>query len=349
MSEKQRVGVIGSGSFGIAVATLLAHNVDVLIYTRQAKRLKAINEDHKLKTWELNERIQATSDMAYFTEECHVIFPMVPSIAFRDMIQSFAPHLRPYHVIIHGTKGFDVNGLSEEEILTAELKREDVFTMSQVIAQETVVLKIGCLSGPNLAAEILDGQPTATVIGSEFDEVIKIGKSLLKSSKFFVFGTHDIVGAELCGILKNPLALGAGMLDGAGYGKNMQAMLLTRGLTEMIQFGKAVGASSYSFLGTAGIGDLIATANSQKSRNFSFGHRLGKGEKFEDIWNSFTELAEGVRTLRIMNRLARQMDIFIPINEMLHKIVFDGHSIDSAIRLLMAFPFDIEVEKDSQW
>lgn len=349
MTENQVVGVIGSGSFGIAIASLLAYNVDVLIYTRQEKRLKAFNEDHHIKGYDLSDRIKATSDMAYFTEQCRVIFPMVPSIAFRDMIQSFAPHLRPYHIIIHGTKGFDVNGLSEEELLTAELKREDVFSMSQVIAQETVVLKVGCLSGPNLAAEILDGQPTATVIGSEFDEVIKVGKQLLKSSKFFVFGTHDILGAELCGILKNPLALGAGMLDGAGYGKNMQAMLLTRGLTEMIQFGKAVDASSYSFLGTAGIGDLIATANSRKSRNFSFGYRLGQGEKFEDIWDSFTELAEGVRTLRIMNRLAKQLDIFLPINQMLYKIVFEGHSIDTAIRLLMAFPFDIEVEKDSMW
>jgi len=348
MPNNQTVGVIGSGSFGIAIATLLAHNVDVLIYTRQDKRLKAINEDHYLKV-DLNPRIKATSDIEAFTERCHVIFPMVPSIAFREMIQTFSPYLRPYHIIIHGTKGFDVNGLTEEELMTVELKREDIFSMSQVIAQETVVLKIGCLSGPNLAAEILEGQPTATVIGSEFDEVIKVGKKLLKSSKFFVFGTHDIVGAELSGILKNPLALGAGLLEGSGYGKNMQAMLLTRGLTEMIQFGKAVGASSYSFLGTAGIGDLIATANSQTSRNFSFGYRLGQGEQFEEIWNSFTELAEGVRTLRIMNRLAQQLNIFIPINQMLYKIVFENHSIDSAIRLLMAFPFDIEVEQDAQW
>ncbi|MBT8221319.1 MAG: NAD(P)H-dependent glycerol-3-phosphate dehydrogenase, partial [Bacteroidia bacterium] len=316
MSEGRTIGVIGSGSFGVTIASLLSHNEDVLLYARNRDTVISINDHNTCRGYKLNSRIKATASIEEVSGRCQLLFPMVPSKSFRNMIRDFAPYLRPYHTIIHATKGFDLQGLTDEQLLTAEIDREDVFTMSQVIAQESAVLKIGCLAGPNLAAEILSGQPTATVIGSEFDEVIKLGKAVLKSSKFFVFGTHDILGAELSGILKNPLAIGAGLLEGSGYGKNVQAMMLTRGLTEMIQFGKAVGASSYSFLGTAGIGDLIATANSKTSRNFTFGYRIGQGEKVEDVMKTMPELAEGVRTLRVMNRLSKRLNIDIPINEM---------------------------------
>ena len=178
--------------------------------------------------------------------------------------------MHPYHILIHGTKGFDITGIDENELTTKPFDRSNVHTISEVIVQESNVVRIGCLSGPNLASEIMAGQPAATVIGSKFSEVIKKGRNALDSSKFHVFGTHDILGAELAGALKNAIAIGSGILGGLGLGKNIQALLITRGLMEMVYFGKKMGANSKAFIGTAGIGDLIATATSTASRKLYF-------------------------------------------------------------------------------
>lgn len=210
--------------------------------------------------------------------------------------------------------------------------------MSEVIRQETSVLRMGCLAGPNLYKEIMAKQPAASVIASEYDEVIKAGSDLLSSRYFFVFGSYDLLGAEMAGALKNIIALGSGMLAGKGLGKNLEAMIITRGLREMIELGRSVGASSRSFLGTAGIGDLIATATSPKSRNFSFGYRLGQGENMKDIINSVDEVVEGVRTVRIANQLAKNYHLRVPIINMIYSVVYDGLEIEKAIRLLMRYP-----------
>ena len=152
------------------------------------------------------------------------------------------------------------------------------------------------------------------------------------------------VGAELAGALKNIIAIGSGILRGKGLGKNIQAMLITRGLTEMIYFGNAMGATSHAFLGTAGIGDLVATATSKSSRNFTFGHRLGSGERREHIESTMPELAEGVRTLRIAHQLAKYYKLRVPITQMLHSIVFEGFDIDKALNFLITYPYDIDVD-----
>ncbi len=339
------VGVIGTGSFGTAIANLLAHNVDVLMYSRKPEVVDAINSTHRNFEVEMSPRIRATLDIAEVAANCTLIFPIVPAANFRRMMRNLGPHLRPYHILIHGTKGFDVNGV--EDSPTGELRalrREHVSTMSEVILQESAVVRVGCLSGPNLSQEIIDGQPTATVIGSKFEEVIDIGKEVLSSPKFHVFGTHDILGAELGGALKNIIAIGSGILRGKKLGKNLQAMLITRGLVEMIYFGKAMDATAQAFFGTSGIGDLVATATSKSSRNFTFGFRMGKGEKREDILASMPETPEGVGTLRIAEQLATYYKLHVPITEMLYKIVFENYNIDRAIQTLITFPYDVDVD-----
>ena len=195
--------------------------------------------------------------------------------------------------MIHGTKGFDLTGVSEDVMADHPITRKNVHTMSEVIRQESVVVRIGCLSGPNLSAEIMEGQPTATVIASRFNEVIKLGRKVLDSQQFHVFGSHELMGAELAGALKNAIAIGSGILGGLGMGKNIQAMLITRGLMEMVYFGKAMGANSKAFIGTAGIGDLVATATSTKSRNYTFGMRMAKGESLEEISNTMPGTCRG--------------------------------------------------------
>jgi len=338
------VGVIGAGSFGTAIANLLAINTDVLLFSRTSEVVDRINQEHRNFGVDLSKRIRATRQIEEMTASCQLLFPIIPSNNFRNMMRTLGPYLRPYHIMIHGTKGFDLHGISEAEMEAGQLLPEHVSTMSQVIVQESVVRRIGCLSGPNLANEIMEGQPTATVIGSRFDEVVNLGKKVLKSDHFHVFGTRDILGAELAGALKNIIALGSGILRGKGLGKNSQAMLITRGLSGMVYLGAAFGAENAAFFGTAGIGDLVATATSKNSRNFTFGYRLGKGEAIEEIERTMPELAEGVRTLRITRRLAEHYRLKMPITRMLYEVVFKGHDVDEAIRYLINYPYDVDVD-----
>ncbi len=339
-------GVIGSGSFGTAVANLLAFNTDVLIFSRRDNLVHAINDEHFHPGFniKLPERIRATSDPQEIAEKCALIFPIVTSEGFRPMMQTFSPYLRPYHIMIHGTKGFDIKNMTEEELRQGKITRNSVRTMSEVIREESVVVRIGCLSGPNLASEIMAGQPTATVIGSKFDEVVSLGKKVLSSRHFQVFGTYDILGAELAGALKNTIAIGSGILGGLGLGKNLQALLINRGLIEMIYFGKAFGASPKPFVGTAGIGDLICTATSMSSRNYTFGYRLGKGETTQEILASMPEIAEGVRTLKIAKHLADHLKLHVPITQMLYRAVHEGYDIKQAIEYLMRYPYYVDVD-----
>lgn len=338
------VGVIGSGSFGMTVAKLLSENVKVLLFTRRDSVLEAINVRHHFKGVDTKGKITAVNDLKFIADQCKVIMPVVPSASFRKAIQALAPFVGPEHILIHATKGLDITTISERRLENETFTRKDVYSMSEVIVDETTVLRVGCMSGPNLAKEILDGQPAATVIASEFMEVIRIGQRILSSNLFTVFGSYDLRGAELAGAFKNIIAIGSGILDGLDLGKNMQAALITRGLREMIQFGSSMGADSRSFLGTAGIGDLIATATSDKSRNYSFGKQLASGESPEQILKNALEVVEGVNTLKIIHLLAEKEKLQLPITTMLYRAIYSGYDIKKAIRLLMTYNYAQDVD-----
>lgn len=339
-----KVGVIGAGSFGTAIANLLALNGKVMLFSRSQERVDAINREHQLGDFSYHPKVEATIDPAFLCNSCSLIFPIVPSGSFRAMMRTFAPYLKPSHILIHGTKGFDTWPFTEDELVHAHLDRVSIRTMSQVIMEESDVVRVGCLSGPNLSREIMEGQPTATVIASQFQEVAQVGKAALNSPGFHVFASADRLGAELAGALKNTIALASGILAGKGLGKNIQAMLITRGLHEMIHIGKVMGSESHAFVGMAGIGDLLATATSEKSRNFSFGLQLAAGASFETVSKSMPELAEGVRTLRIVQQLSKSYKMHIPINDMLYRVVFEGFDIEKAIHMLVRYPYDIDVD-----
>jgi glycerol-3-phosphate dehydrogenase (NAD(P)+) len=340
------VGVLGAGSFGTAVANLLAYNTDVLLFSRKAETVEEINRLRAHQGQPLAARVHATSDLEELARNCTLILPIVPSTSFRRMIQALAPYLRPHHLIIHGTKGFDLKDLSEEDMHRPGMlvTRANVRTMSEVVVEESSVVRVGCLSGPNLAAEIQAGQPAATVVASRFREVIQAGQSALNSPRFHVFGSYDLLGAELAGALKNIVALGSGVLGGLGLGRNIQGLLISRGLGEMINFGKALGASSHAFVGVAGIGDLVATATSTSSRNYTFGMRLARGETAAEIRQTMPELAEGVRTLRIAHQLARSYKLRVPITSTMYSVVFEGLPVERALQYLMTYPYAIDVD-----
>ena len=327
------VAVIGCGSFGIAVSRLLSKNVDVTICCRRPEQVKEINSKNKIRGIDLPKNIKATLETEKTVESADVIFPVIPSAGFRDTMRQIAPYTSPKQFIIHATKGLEYNYRKNEfEKLKTLIK-----TMSEVIEEETSVVRIGCMAGPNLALEILDGQPAATVIASEFEEVIQIGKKLLSSELFYVFGNTDVIGVEIAGAFKNIIAMASGMLAGKGYGQNTQSVLITRGLRELMVLGKALNRNLGSFLGVAGIGDMIATSTSIHSRNYSFGKRFAQGELMEDILKT-SEVVEGIRTSKIIYDLMQELKIKLPITSIIFKIVYEDLDTNRAIQHLMKLP-----------
>lgn len=343
--KSKSVGVIGIGSFGAAIANLLAEKNNVLVYARDPKVVEEINAMHTVKNRKLDPKIKATSDPELICDACEVMFPMISSSGFREVMVQFAPFLHPYHFLIHGTKGLSLNlpeGKHLENI--KKIKRENICTMSEVILNETVVERIGCLAGPNLAKELLENQPAATVIASRYNEVILEGQRLLRSDNFQVYGNSDIVGVELSGVLKNIIAISAGALSGMGLGENAKGLLVSRGMVELIYLGNALGGSTKSFLGLAGIGDLVTTCNSTLSRNYTVGYRLAKGEKLDHIIADMEEVAEGINTVKLIKLFLESTDLRAPITENLYKVLFEEFKVETALQYLMKYPFNVDID-----
>ncbi|MES2622304.1 MAG: NAD(P)H-dependent glycerol-3-phosphate dehydrogenase [Bacteroidota bacterium] len=343
MSANRPVGVIGAGSFGSAIANLLAENQEVLLYERNIETREQLNRERKVKGFDLHPNIRLSDSLEQIASSCYLIFPAVPSQFFKNMIIDFSPYLRPDHIMIHTTKGlhceFDIDKADAKTIRLKEIK-----TMSELILQETGIVRVGSIAGPNLALELMDKQPAATVVASRFDEVIREGVAALKSDRFQVYGTRDILGIELTGVLKNYVAIAAGAMSGLGFGENARALLITRGMAEMIYIGKALGADKRSFLGMAGIGDLIATCSSPKSRNFTVGYRIAKGEKLEDIVASLGEVAEGIRTLKIGKLIVEHTGVNAPLLQTIYKVIFEGLPMERAVKFLMRYPVSADAE-----
>jgi len=337
----QIVGVLGAGSFGTAIANKLAKNAKVLLYARNPSHFTKSNEGVLSAGQLLHEHITITNDLEEVPNKCNVIFPIVPSSAFRTLIRDISPYVHPYHMMIHGTKGLDILIENQEQ---KALNRDNVFTMSEVIKQETVVVRVGCMAGPNLASELSTGHPAATVIASPFNEVVDLGKSLLRSDNFQVYGNHDLRGVELCGVLKNIIAIASGILSGLGLGENSRGLLVSRGLVEMIYLGKALGGEISSFIGLAGIGDLVATTTSVNSRNYTLGYKIAEGKSLEEALAEMEEVAEGVNTIRIIKQLAESQGLKPLITETLYKILFEGMKPEDGVNFLMRYPGLIDVD-----
>jgi len=337
------VGVLGGGKFGITLSKLLSENVDVILYSRKAGLIEKLNTEHVIGDHQISPKVKGTTKINEVAEKCDFIIPVIASAYFRKVMQEIAPFINPYHIIVHGTKGLDYQ-VDQDHMEMDFIPLENVHTMSQVIKQETSTLRVGCISGPNLADEILDGQPTATVIASEFDEVITFGQKILGGPKFFVFGSHDLKGSELAGVFKNIIAIGSGILNGQGMGRNMQAMVITRGLREIVTIGQSLGVESKAFLGTAGVGDLIATCMSDNSRNFQVGYQLSQGKTLQDILDNMVEVAEGVKTVKIANQIINQKGIHAPITSLLYRILFEKLDIEKGIHNLMRYPYTKDVD-----
>jgi len=340
-SYDKPVAVVGAGSFGTAVANILAKNCDVLLYARKPEVADEILATRTSAGQAINERITPTNDLEIVGKECDVIFPVVPSPFFLEMIRSLSPFLKPYHILIHGTKGINVTSDNWEE---EGVELEDIYTMSRMIREESLVVRIGCLAGPNLSKELAEGQPAATVVASHFDEVIREGQKLLRSDWFQVYGSRELLGIELCGVLKNVIAIAAGALDGMGLGQNSRSLLISRGLIEMVYLGNLLGANTQAFLGLAGLGDLVATCSSPLSRNYTVGRRMAGGEGVKEILNTMEEIPEGINTIKILIKLLENYKMRAPITETLYKIITAELTADEGLKLLMKSPFNVDID-----
>lgn len=338
MSElNQKVGVIGAGSFGTAIANLLAENAPVVLLVRSQESYDKIMQTRTAAGQILAENIEVTLSQEYLAASCEVIFPIIPGQDFKNGMQTLAPFLSEKHILIHGTKGLEF-----PQNVEAGIGIEDVITMSKLIEKYTPVTKIGCLAGPNLAKEIAQGKPAATVIAGTHPDVMQIGKKYLRSTRFQVLSSDDLLGVELCGVLKNIMAIASGMASGLEIGENAKALLINRSLVEMIHIGQQMGATIKPFLGVAGMGDLIATCSSPTSRNFTFGYRMAQGASFEEAMQSMEETAEGVRTTKIIYQLSERYEWKTPITKLVYHILFEQMQAQVAVQSLMK----LTVEED---
>ncbi|MCB9729718.1 MAG: NAD(P)-dependent glycerol-3-phosphate dehydrogenase [Deltaproteobacteria bacterium] len=324
-SAPRTASVIGGGSWGTALAHILGtHGYETLLWMRDEDTVREVNEERTNRRYlgdaPIDPHVEATSDLARSATHAELILVVVPSKAFRQVANALGDHVVGDQILVSATKGLQEDGMKR---------------MSQILREETCCRKVGALSGPNLAKEVLDGHPTSTVVASPFEEVIEKAERMLSGPRFRLYGNFDIVGVELAGALKNIYAIAGGVAAGLGFAANTQSALITRGLAEMCRFGKRFGADPATFQGLAGVGDMIATCTSTLSRNHTVGRLLAGGGKLEDIVESLGMVAEGVETTRVVHHYARRERIYMPIAEAVHRMLFEGATPESALTTLM--------------
>ena len=329
-----KIAVIGGGSFGTVIANITAENgFDVSFWMRsesRAKRLNSLRENTQyLPDYKLSDRIVATHDMATAVKDAGLIFVAVPSSSFRQVVRAMVPHIARDAVLISTTKGIEAGSFN---------------FMSQILKQEAPDARVGVLSGPNLAMEIAKKDLTGSVIASPDETVRELVKNALKSKFFRVYANNDMFGVELGGSLKNIYAIIAGIAAALGMGHNTNSMLVTRALTEMARFGKELGADPMTFLGLAGVGDLVVTCSTPLSRNYRIGLALGKGTPLDVAVAELGQVAEGVNTVKLVKEKADELGVYMPLASGLYRIIYENDSLQNIISSLMLGEQALDVE-----
>lgn len=322
------VTVVGTTSWGTTLGIILAregHVVRLMARTDdEACLLNSERENSRfVPGFPFPESMHSTADPDVAFDSTDLTIFAVPSQTMRANVRRLAAHIPPDSILLSAAKGLELS---------------TVRRMSQVMEEELPpgwVEGICVLSGPNLASEVVRGMPTPTVIASRNPVAAITVQQIMNSSVFRAYTNDDVVGVELCGALKNIIALGAGMCDGMRLGDNAKSGFMTRGLAEVARLGVAAGANPSTFSGLAGMGDLIATCSSALSRNHQVGMRRAAGESLDDIRCGMQNVAEGVDTTRAALDLARQLDVEMPIAQAIHDILFGGMSVSQAVRDLM--------------
>jgi glycerol-3-phosphate dehydrogenase (NAD(P)+) len=329
------VAVLGGGSWGTTVASLAAANAPTVLWCRSSEVADDINERHVngryLEGLELEPSLTATDDLHGAVAAADVLVVGVPSHTFRATLEAAAPSVRPWVPVVSLAKG---------------LEQGTKLRMSQVITEVLPGHPAGALTGPNLAKEILAGDAAAAVVAMTDVEVARALQDVFASPLFRIYHNTDVIGCELGGAFKNVVALAAGMADGLGAGDNTKAAVITRGLAELARLGVALGGELATFAGLAGMGDLLATCISPQSRNRYVGEQLGRGRTLEDIIAEMEQVAEGVKTARVIMELADEAGVDMPIAREVHAVVTEGRTAEEAYRGLLSRQVRYEPESN---
>ena len=320
-----RIGVIGAGSWGTALAKVLCENGhDVTVWARRSELVAELTAQHQSSDYlpgiVLPSNLRFTTDLEAATSEAAFVLLATPSHGLRAVTQQLSS-LSPSAIVISSVKGIEADTL---------------LRMSQVLATllgESVPVVV--LSGPSLAVEVAHHIPTAIVAAGNDLAAAKAVQEIFMNPYFRVYTHHDVIGVELGGALKNIIALAAGIVDGAGFGDNTKAALMTRGLVEITRLGAKLGADPMTFAGLSGMGDLFVTCMSRKSRNRHVGEQIGQGRKLQDILSEMMMVAEGVRTTQAAYRLAQQHGVEMPITAEVYRVLFENKDAKQAVNALM--------------
>lgn len=319
-----RVAVIGAGSWGTTVASIASVNTRTELWARQPELADEINQRHTnsayLAGYELPADLTSSADLPGVVRQADLLVMGVPSHGFRDVLSQVAEHARPWVPVLSLTKG---------------LEQGSLLRMTEVIGEVMPGHPAGVLTGPNLAKEIMAGQPAAAVVAMADDRIATELQRIFRTDFFRVYTNDDVVGCEIAGALKNVMAIAAGMASGMGLGDNASAALITRGLAELSRLGVAMGGRPLTFSGLAGMGDLVATCSSRQSRNRHVGEELGKGRSLDDIIGEMNMVAEGVKTSRVVLEVADRHGVDMPIAQEVVAVLNGDKKAAEALLALM--------------
>ena len=318
------IGIIGSGSWGIALAALLHNNGHhITVWSAIASEIDSLKATHKLKTLPelvLPETMEFTTDLKEAMTDRDLLVTAVPSVYVRQTAAKMRPFCKDGQIIVNVAKGIEESTLK---------------TLSDVLEEELPQAEVTVLSGPSHAEEVSRGLPTTCVVGAKKQKTAEYIQNVFMSPVFRVYVSPDIQGIEIGGALKNVVALAAGIADGLGYGDNTKAALITRGIYEIAKLGIAMGGKFETFCGLSGIGDLIVTCASMHSRNRRAGILIGKGYSMEEAMKEVQMVVEGVYSAKAGLALGKKYQIPMPIIEQVNAILFDGKAAQTAVEELM--------------
>ena len=333
-----KVGIIGAGSWGIALAVLLHKNGhEITVWSKIEQEIAMLKAEHehkdKLPGVKLPQDMVFTTDLEAAVTGMDLLVLAVPSAFTRSTAKLLKAVVEKDQIIVNVAKGIEENTL---------------MTLSQIIEEEVPQAVVAVLSGPSHAEEVGRGIPTTIVVGARKKTTAEYLQNIFMNDVFRVYTSSDVLGIELGGSLKNVVALAAGIADGLGYGDNTKAALITRGITEIARVGVAMGARFETFCGLTGIGDLIVTCASMHSRNRRAGILIGQGKSMEEAMDEVKMVVEGVYSAKAAMGLAEKYQVQLPIIEQVNQILFEGKAADEAVKDLMLRDKKIEIS-DAQW
>ena len=335
------VAIIGGGNFGTAIANIIARNGHIThLWMRDseqvAQTLQAGENLRYLPGHPLEANVYPTADLGHAAQSSSLVFVAVPSVGFASVCQEMAPYISPDDLLISATKGIEPEGFR---------------LMSQLLGDLTPSQHVGAISGPNLAEEIAERQYAGTVIATHHQQDAVLVQEVMRNDTLRVYPSADVYGVELGGALKNIYAIVCGLAAGLEVGQNTIGLLVTRALAEMSRFAVSMGGNPFTFLGLAGVGDLLVTCTSPLSRNHQLGACIAKGMTLDEASESLGKLAEGVNTLQLVYAKSRERDVYMPLVDGLYQILFEQKDIADVISTLMGNSegADVEFVDPSRW